>query len=42
MPADAIRDDFPERADWDRLGELKRAWQVNVAALLKRVQTRGP
>jgi len=41
MPADAIRDDLPARADWDRLAELKRTWQVSIAALLKRAQTLG-
>lgn len=41
MPADAIADQLPQRADWERLLALKRAWQVSIAALLKRAQTLG-
>ncbi len=41
MPADAIRDDLPRRADWERLAGLKREWGVSIAALLKRAQTLG-
>lgn len=41
MPADAIRDDLPRRADWERLAALKREWGVSIAALLKRAQTLG-
>ncbi len=41
MPADAIRNDLPRRADWERLAHLKREWGVSIAALLKRAQTLG-
>jgi Zn-dependent peptidase ImmA (M78 family)/transcriptional regulator with XRE-family HTH domain len=41
MPADAIRDELPRRADWEQLGQLKRKWEVSLAALLKRAQTLG-
>jgi Zn-dependent peptidase ImmA (M78 family)/transcriptional regulator with XRE-family HTH domain len=41
MPADAIRDDLPARADWDKLFALKQHWQVSIAALLKRASTLG-
>lgn len=41
MPDDAIRGDLPAHADWHRLAELKRTWQVSIAALLKRAQTLG-
>lgn len=41
MPADAIYDDLPQRADWERLASLKREWGVSIAALLKRAQTLG-
>jgi Zn-dependent peptidase ImmA (M78 family)/transcriptional regulator with XRE-family HTH domain len=39
MPADAIRDELPSRADWECLAQLKRKWEVSIAALLKRAQT---
>lgn len=39
MPASGIRDELPSRADWERLGQLKRTWEVSIAALLKRAQT---
>lgn len=41
MPADAIRDELPARADWDKLFALKQHWQVSIAALLKRASTLG-
>lgn len=41
MPAEAIRDELPRRADWERLADLKRKWEVSLAALLKRAQTLG-
>jgi Zn-dependent peptidase ImmA (M78 family) len=41
MPASGIRDELPSRADWERLGQLKRTWEVSIAALLKRAQTLG-
>ena len=41
MPAEAIRDDLPRRADWERLAHLKQEWGVSIAALLKRAQTLG-
>ncbi len=41
MPADAIRGDLPQRADWERLAHLKQEWGVSIAALLKRAQTLG-
>jgi len=39
MPAEDIYDQLPSKADWPRLLELKRVWQVSIAALLKRAQT---
>jgi len=41
MPADGIRAELPRRADWEHLGQLKRKWEVSLAALLKRAQTLG-
>jgi Zn-dependent peptidase ImmA (M78 family)/transcriptional regulator with XRE-family HTH domain len=39
MPADEIRDQLPTSVDWPRLFELKRQWQVSLAALLMRART---
>ena len=41
MPAEDIRDELPERADWPTLFELKQKWQVSLAALLMRARTLG-
>ena len=41
MPADDIRDELPERADWAVLFQLKQEWQVSLAALLMRARTLG-
>jgi Zn-dependent peptidase ImmA (M78 family)/transcriptional regulator with XRE-family HTH domain len=41
MPADEIYADLPERADWPRLFDLKRKWQVSLGALLMRAKTLG-
>jgi Zn-dependent peptidase ImmA (M78 family)/transcriptional regulator with XRE-family HTH domain len=39
MPADEILDDLPRTVDWPRLFDLKREWQVSLAALLMRART---
>lgn len=39
MPADDIRDELPRHADWPVLFELKRRWQVSLAALLMRAKS---
>jgi len=39
LPADEIRDQLPATVDWPRLFELKRYWQVSLAALLMRART---
>lgn len=41
MPRDDIYNELPERADWPRLFDLKRKWQVSLAALLMRARTLG-
>jgi Zn-dependent peptidase ImmA (M78 family)/transcriptional regulator with XRE-family HTH domain len=41
MPAADIYHELPQRADWPRLFELKRRWQVSLAALLMRAKTLG-
>ncbi|MFB9238118.1 helix-turn-helix domain-containing protein [Plantactinospora siamensis] len=41
MPADEIADQLPDSVDWSRLFELKRYWQVSLAALLMRARTLG-
>ncbi|NBE95498.1 ImmA/IrrE family metallo-endopeptidase [Nonomuraea sp. KC401] len=41
MPADEIRHHLPTKVDWPRLFELKRYWQVSLAALLMRARTLG-
>ena len=41
MPADEIRDQLPTTVDWPTLFELKRHWQVSLAALLMRAKTLG-
>jgi Zn-dependent peptidase ImmA (M78 family)/transcriptional regulator with XRE-family HTH domain len=39
MPASEIYDELPSRPDWATLFELKRRWQVSLAALLMRART---
>ena len=39
LPADEICDQLPTTVDWPRLFELKRHWQVSLAALLMRART---
>ena len=39
MPAEDIRDELPDRADWPVLFRLKQKWQVSLAALLMRART---
>ncbi len=41
MPADEIYHQLPQRADWPLLFDLKRQWQVSLAALLMRARTLG-
>jgi Zn-dependent peptidase ImmA (M78 family)/DNA-binding XRE family transcriptional regulator len=41
MPAEDIRGELPERADWPVLFQLKQKWQVSLAALLMRARTLG-
>ena len=41
MPAEDIRDELPDRADWPVLFQLKQKWQVSLAALLMRARTLG-
>jgi Zn-dependent peptidase ImmA (M78 family)/DNA-binding XRE family transcriptional regulator len=41
MPAEDIRSELPNRADWPTLFELKEKWQVSLAALLMRARTLG-
>lgn len=41
MPASDICDELPARADWPVLFELKKKWQVSLAALLMRARTLG-
>ncbi|MEU8205818.1 ImmA/IrrE family metallo-endopeptidase [Streptosporangium sp. NPDC049046] len=41
MPAEDIYDQLPSRVDWQVLFELKRHWQVSLAALLMRAKTLG-
>jgi Zn-dependent peptidase ImmA (M78 family)/DNA-binding XRE family transcriptional regulator len=41
LPADLICDQLPTTADWPVLFELKRYWQVSLAALLMRARTLG-
>lgn len=41
MPAEDIYRDLPERADWPVLFDLKRRWQVSMAALLMRARALG-
>ena len=41
MPRDDIYAELPDRADWPRLFDLKRKWQVSLAALLMRAKTVG-
>ncbi|TDT95566.1 Zn-dependent peptidase ImmA (M78 family) [Streptomyces sp. 846.5] len=41
MPADDIHDLLPTSVDWPTLFELKREWQVSLAALLMRARTLG-
>lgn len=39
MPAEEIAHQLPSNVDWSRLFELKRHWQVSLAALLMRART---
>lgn len=39
MPAEEIHDQPPTTVDWPKLFELKRHWQVSLAALLMRART---
>jgi Zn-dependent peptidase ImmA (M78 family)/transcriptional regulator with XRE-family HTH domain len=41
MPARDIEEALPIRADWPTLFDLKRRWQVSLAALLMRARTLG-
>ncbi|MFI6519913.1 ImmA/IrrE family metallo-endopeptidase [Spirillospora sp. NPDC050679] len=41
MPAEDIYDQLPTTVDWQALFELKRHWQVSLAALLMRAKTLG-
>lgn len=41
MPARDIADELPARADWPRLFNLLRKWQVSLAALLMRARALG-
>ncbi|HVV74626.1 MAG TPA: XRE family transcriptional regulator [Mycobacteriales bacterium] len=41
MPASDIHDELPTYADWPTLFDLKRRWQVSLAALLMRARTLG-
>ena len=41
MPAEEICGELPAKPDWERLGELKEAWGVSMAALLYRARTLG-
>jgi Zn-dependent peptidase ImmA (M78 family)/transcriptional regulator with XRE-family HTH domain len=41
MPAAEIREQLPTTMDWPRLFELKRQWQVSLAALLRRARDLG-
>jgi Zn-dependent peptidase ImmA (M78 family)/transcriptional regulator with XRE-family HTH domain len=41
MPAQEIVHQLPENVDWARLFELKRYWQVSLAALLMRARALG-
>jgi Zn-dependent peptidase ImmA (M78 family)/transcriptional regulator with XRE-family HTH domain len=41
MPAQDIADQLPQRTDWPRLFELKRRWQVSLAALLMPARSLG-
>ena len=39
MPRDQIYHELPDRVDWPKLFQLKRLWQVSLAALLMRART---
>ena len=41
MPRDPICSEMPNRVDWPTLFQLKRRWQVSLAALLMRARTLG-
>jgi Zn-dependent peptidase ImmA (M78 family) len=41
MPRNDIYDELPARADWPVLFDLKRRWEVSIAALLMRARTLG-
>lgn len=39
MPRDQIYQELPDRVDWPKLFQLKRLWQVSLAALLMRARS---
>jgi Zn-dependent peptidase ImmA (M78 family) len=41
MPRDQIYSELPTHVDWPRLFQLKRRWQVSLAALLMRARALG-
>jgi Zn-dependent peptidase ImmA (M78 family) len=41
MPAAQIEHQLPHTVDWPKLFELKRHWQVSLAAILMRARTLG-
>jgi Zn-dependent peptidase ImmA (M78 family)/transcriptional regulator with XRE-family HTH domain len=41
MPESEIREHLPSTVDWPRLFELKKYWQVSLAALLRRARELG-
>jgi Zn-dependent peptidase ImmA (M78 family)/transcriptional regulator with XRE-family HTH domain len=41
MPASDIAHELPSRADWPKLFDLKRKWQVSLGALLMRARALG-
>src|SRR6266545_1206464 len=41
MPKQDIHDELPATPDWSTLFDLKRRWQVSLAALLIRAKTLG-
>lgn len=41
MPKRDVERELPERADWQVFFDLKRKWQVSIAALVRRAKTLG-
>jgi len=41
MPKRDIERELPDRLDWPRFFDLKRKWQVSIAALVRRAKTLG-